>query len=66
MRGLFREKSFDCFATVLNYNKLDSFGSGEPQNDVNCGYFREQFLLTSPSPQRGERICGRTECNESG
>ena len=33
MHGLFQEKSFDYFAAVLNYNQLDSFGSGEPQND---------------------------------
>ncbi len=54
MLGLFQKKIFGCFVAVLNYNQLDSFGSGEPQNDVNYGYFREQLLLTSPSPQLGE------------
>ena len=62
MHGLFQENSFDYFATVLNYNQLDSFGSGEPQNDVNCGYFREQLLLPPPltSGERG-RVRGTIE-----
>ena len=35
-------KEFSLFSFDFKY-KLDSFGSAEPQNDVNCNYFTRRY-----------------------